>query len=162
MGEFDGNSSEANKNEGSDGSSLRAFAEAQAKENAELKARLATAEATIAAQSFRSIWDGLDVTVPEKVRKFYTGDPDADAVKKWVEENQDAFRFEPKTPTDGDSAGDQSANADAAAQQAAVNAATSLGSAAGNGGYAAQLAQMKNARPTSQAELNAALAFLPD
>jgi len=162
MGEFDGNTGTQGTEDKSEGRSLRAFAEAQAAENAVLKARLATAEATIAAQSFKSIWDGLDVTVPEKVRKFYTGDPDADAVKKWVEENQDAFRFEPKTPTDGDSSGDQAANADAAAQQAALNAAGNLGANSNISGYAAQIAQLKNAKPTTQAELNAALAFLPD
>lgn len=162
MGEFDGNTGTQGTEDKSEGKSLRAFAEAQAAENATLKAELATLRAAQVEQSFKSIWDGLDVTVPEKTRQFYKGDPDADAVKKWVAENQDVFRFEPKTPTDGDSSGDQAANADAAAQQAAVNAATNLGASTNSGGYAAQLAQLKNARPTSQAELNSALAFLPD
>lgn len=161
MSEFLGNENgEQGKPE--EGKSLRAFAEAQAAENAALKAQIATLEAKVSAHSFASIWDGLDVKVPEKVRKFYAGEADAEAVKKWVEENQDAFRFEPKT-TDG-AEGDGDLNDEASAQQAALDAAQSLGRDKSQVGLASTMAALKEHRNSrgNQASLDKILASLPD
>jgi hypothetical protein len=147
-----------------EGKSLRAFAEAQAAENAALKAELATVKQTLAAQSFKSIWDGLDVQVPEKTRAFYTGEADPEAVKKWVADNQDVFRFEAKT-TEGAEGDGGTDNAEAIAQQAALDAAQGLGRDKTHVGYAASIAQLKEHRnsPTrNEADLDKALSFLPD
>jgi hypothetical protein len=137
-----------------EGKSLRAFAEATAAENAKLKADLAALQAQVKEQSLKSIWDGLDVVVPDKVKAFFTGEPTAEAVKAWVEENQDAFRFEPKpgsdTPTDED--------AELAKLQAQLDTAQNLGKDKVDLGLAGKVAAIRNAAlPKNEAELKSQL-----
>ncbi len=76
----------------SDGKALRRFgteqkarADALANELAEIKAQLAKRDA-------EGIFAKLGV--PEKVRKFYSGDPTEDAIAAWVKENADVFGIE--------------------------------------------------------------------
>lgn len=141
-----------------EGTQLREFAKASAAEAAEWKAKFEALESKFKEQALSSIWDGLDVTVPDKVRKHFTGEPTADAVKAWVEENQDVFRFEPKT-ADGET-GDQ--NDETAQLQAQLEAAQNLGRTKTDLGLAGQLAQLKNSSAKTEADLDSVFSMLPD
>lgn len=75
------------------GSALRKFANEQkkladgyAKDLADLKAQLALRDAS-------EVFSKLGV--PDKVRKFYSGEPTEDAITQWVKDNADVFGLSP-------------------------------------------------------------------
>lgn len=75
----------------SDGGGLRKFAEEQKARAEALEKELAELRKWRTEQSVKAIFDELKV--PEKVRKFYSGEAEADKVKAWVEENADVFNL---------------------------------------------------------------------
>lgn len=76
----------------SDGKALRRFGNEQKKRADELAQELAELKAQLAKRDAENIFTKLGV--PEKVRKFYSGDPTEDAIAAWVKENADVFGIE--------------------------------------------------------------------
>lgn len=72
-----------------DGSALRKFGTEQKRRADELDKQLAELRAELAKRNSSEIFAKLNV--PEKVRKFYTGEPTQDAIEAWVKENADVF-----------------------------------------------------------------------
>jgi hypothetical protein len=148
--------------EKTDGKSLRAFAKETAKENAALKAELEALKSQVNTQALVSLWDDLDVKASDKVKAQYKGEPTADALKAWVEEHKDVYRFEPKGETTETETTDEVD--DFSSQQAALQAAQSLGKDKGVlGDMAARMAKLKNSSAKSPADLDALFdGILPD
>lgn len=78
---------------GESGSALRKYANDQKKLAEQALAELNDLKAQLAKRDAESIFAKLGV--PEKVRKFYSGDPTEDAITQWVKENADVFGIEP-------------------------------------------------------------------
>jgi hypothetical protein len=74
------------------GTALRKFANEQKKLAEERAAELAELKAQFAKIQAGEIFTKLGV--PDKVRKFYSGEPTEDAIKSWVTENADVFGIE--------------------------------------------------------------------
>lgn len=119
-------------------------------------------------QTLESAW--TELKVPEAVRKFYTGEPTADAVKTWFEENKAVFNLggEQKSETDQSQQLTPEQQAQASQLQAqlqSVQTATTIGTDIGNQlGFDALKAEgaalgQKSAL-TNMAELDAHLAKL--
>jgi hypothetical protein len=72
-----------------DGSALRKWAKAQADMVKQLQKELADTKAENAARAMADVFKELGV--PDKVRKFYSGDPTKEAITQWVQENADVF-----------------------------------------------------------------------
>lgn len=60
----------------------------------QLQKELADAKAETAKRDMESVFSKLGV--PEKVRKFYSGDPTEDAITQWVKDNADVFGLTPE------------------------------------------------------------------
>jgi hypothetical protein len=76
------------------GSALRKWAKAQADMVKQLQKELADAKAENAKRDMESVFTKLGV--PDKVRKFYAGDPTEDAITQWVKDNADVFGLTPE------------------------------------------------------------------
>lgn len=75
------------------GSALRKFANEQKKLAEQYATELKEIRTQLAKRDAESIFTKLGV--PEKVRKFYSGDPTEDAITAWVKENADVFGLSP-------------------------------------------------------------------
>jgi hypothetical protein len=146
------------------GTQLRAYADAKAAEAAEWKTKFEALQSQLNTQTLASLWDGLDVNASDKVKAQYKGEPTADALKAWVEEHKDVYRFEPKGETEGESTETTDEVDDFASQQAALQAAQSLGKDKGVlGDLAARTAKLKNSSAKSPADLDSLFeGILPD
>lgn len=76
------------------GSALRKWAKQQADLVKQLQKELADAKAETAKRDMESVFSKLGV--PDKVRKFYSGDPTEDAITQWVKDNADVFGLTPE------------------------------------------------------------------
>lgn len=76
------------------GSSLRKWAKQQADLVKQLQKELADAKAETAKRDMENVFTKLGV--PDKVRKFYSGDPTEDAITQWVKDNADVFGLTPE------------------------------------------------------------------
>lgn len=112
-------------------------------------------------------WEELKV--PEAVRKFYTGEPTAEAVKKWFDENKAVFNLGGSSETDEDAGQEQTPEQQAQAQQLqqqlqGVTQAANLGFDAPNVGLEALAAQGQQlagkSAAANMADLDAYLAKL--
>lgn len=88
---FDGEESEEVTPPSTDqsGSALRKFANEQKKLAEQYAQELKEIRTQLAKRDAESIFQELGV--PEKVRKFYSGDPTKDAITQWVKDNADVF-----------------------------------------------------------------------
>lgn len=73
------------------GGKLRDKLEAALKENKKRGELVAKLEAQLTSQKLATAMDAAGV--PEKARAFYKGEPDAEAIKAWVEEHSDVLRL---------------------------------------------------------------------
>jgi hypothetical protein len=71
------------------GSQLRKFAKEQKELAAQYAKELADIKAQLALRDASAVFQKLGV--PDKVRKFYSGDPTEDAITAWVKDNADVF-----------------------------------------------------------------------
>lgn len=78
------------------GSALRQFGKEQKARADKLERELNEFKAQLAKVQAGEIFTKLGV--PEKVRKFYSGDPTEDAISAWVKENADVFGLETDSP----------------------------------------------------------------
>jgi len=150
--------SDDQKAEKSEGSRLRKELEAKIAELALVRKELDEIKATTQKQALASLWDGLDVTAPDKVKALYDGEPTKEALAKWVEENRDVYRFEPKTTDAEVTEGRSDEEAELAKLQEQLNATQGLGRDLTDTGLAGRVAQIRNtAQPKNLAELDDAL-----
>ena len=75
------------------GTALRKFANEQKALAAQYAKDLAELRATLAMRDAESVFKELGV--PDKGRKFYSGEPTKDAITAWVKENADVFGLSP-------------------------------------------------------------------
>lgn len=75
------------------GSALRKFANEQKKLFEQAAAELKELKTQLAKRDAESVF--VKLGVPDKVRKFYSGDPTEEAITAWVKENADVFGLSP-------------------------------------------------------------------
>lgn len=152
-----------------DGSALRKFAEAQKAKAETLEKQLNELLTEKTERSRKDVFEQLKV--PEGIRKFYSGDVTADAVKAWIEENKTVFNFGDVSTTSEGANPDTSADniPDEVRQQVEqLQQTQNLGRDNGGAvGLDAKLAKLKTAvtgsTRVSEADLEALLGeILPD
>lgn len=140
-----------------DGKGLRSKLEGVLAQLKTVSAELETAKAERAQASLKNLFDELGV--PEKVRKFYSGDADPAQVKTWVDENKDVFNLTVPAST-----GEATVDPEVQAQVNAVQKANDLGSDIEGSllsNAQAVLGELTKSRPSrNPAALNEALAQL--
>jgi hypothetical protein len=134
------------------GKALRQFGRDQQARANKLEQELNELKVALAKRDAESIFSKLGV--PEKVRKFYSGDPTEDAIKDWVKVNADVFGIEGEVAPTPEQTETQT-------QIAAVQQAQSLGEDRSQSWTRDSMAQKRQgllANGTSLADLNEVLA----
>lgn len=94
---FDPNVNDLGQNQDNSNTGLRSWAEAQKKQNDELRTQLADVLARQKAYELSSVFE--DLGVPKSAAKLYKGDTDPEAIKSWVTEVKTAFGVGSPDPT---------------------------------------------------------------
>lgn len=95
---FGSETDDQNQQDKPSGGGLRKQLETALAELKAAKEKNVELETQVTRHTIDSVFSELDV--PEKVRKFYTGEPDKDKILEWCRENADVFGISPGTGGD--------------------------------------------------------------
>lgn len=136
------------------GSALRKWGKEQAKLAEDLRKELELVKAQLATRAAADIFSKLGV--PEKVRKFYSGDPTEDNIAAWVKENADVFGLETVEATQTEE--QQQAHQEIAQTQQATQLGQDRAQAFSREALAEQRSNLLSQKNPTLADLDATLA----